>query len=530
VSDLNVPRGIHARRIASGPPSLQRGFPGPVRTVRLPGDTPKSRSGRSRSGNRYPMILVKPISGPHRNPDLASRSGDWPAFAAVGPRGGMKSGPAGLFGGMSIGVGRVGIWRHPSGLTSEVVAEAEALGYGAIWVGGSPGGDLAVVESLLDSTDHIAVATGIVNVSKDDAATVAASYHRITARHPRRFLLGLGIGHPETTREYQRPYAKLVSYLDELDDLKVPAEGRVLAALGPKVLKLAADRTAGAHPYLVTPEHTRQARHILGPGPLLAPEQKVVLETDPEKARAIGRPRVQNPYLGLTNYLANLRRLGWTDADFADGGSDALIGALVVHGDAEAIGRGVTAHLDAGADHVAVQVLGPDPLPALRFLGRLPARFCLFTYVKLAGRKPRVLQGWVSTEVAVHQRRQGHLLRVPASRWAWSSWPLNSRGWAPKCRRPSAWRLRNTGACPRRARPAGTWSRRPDSRGARKPRACYGGDPGVCHRPVACWVSCRSGTGTASTRRRGSIRPWPRSGTSRSSGPVLCRPCRRRSR
>ena len=181
-------------------------------------------------------------------------------------------------------------------------------------------------------------------------------------------LLGLGIGHPEATAEYQRPCAKLVSYLDELDDLKVPADGRVLAALGPRVLALAADRSAGAHPYLVTPEHTRRARQILGAGPLLAPEQKVVLETNPERARAIARPRVQNPYLGMTNYLSNLRQLGWTDADFADGGSDALIDALVVHGDASALGRGVTAHLDAGADHVAVQVLGSDPLPALRAL------------------------------------------------------------------------------------------------------------------------------------------------------------------
>jgi probable F420-dependent oxidoreductase len=268
---------------------------------------------------------------------------------------------------MSIELGRIGIWRHPSGLTPEVVAEVEALGYGTIWVGGSPGGDLSVVENLLDTTDHIAVATGIVNVWKDDAATIGADYHRIAARHPGRFLLGLGIGHPEATSEYRRPYAKLVSYLDELDDIKVPADGRVLAALGPRVLALAADRSAGAHPYLVTPEHTRQARQILGAGPLLAPEQKVVLETDPECARAIVRPRVQ-PYLGLTNYVGNLRRLGWADADFAGGGSDALIDALVVHGDAAALGRGVTAHLDAGANHVAVQVLGPDPRPALRAL------------------------------------------------------------------------------------------------------------------------------------------------------------------
>jgi len=269
---------------------------------------------------------------------------------------------------MSIELGKVGIWRHSSGLTPEVVAEVEALGYGTIWVGGSPPGDLAVVEHLLDTTEHIAVATGIVNVWQDDAATVGASYHRITARHPGRFLLGLGIGHPEATREYQRPYATLVRYLDQLDDLKVPAEGRLLAALGPRVLRLSAERAAGAHPYLVTPEHTRQARQILGDGPLLAPEQKLVLETDPERARAIGRPKVQNPYLSLTNYLSSLRRLGWTDADLADGGSDALIDALAVHGDAAAIAGGVTAHLDAGADHVATQVLNPDPLPALRAL------------------------------------------------------------------------------------------------------------------------------------------------------------------
>jgi probable F420-dependent oxidoreductase len=284
----------------------------------------------------------------------------------------MKDGTAGLFGGMGIELGRIGIWRHATGLTPEMAAEVEALGYGAIWIGSSPGGGLEIVEQLLDATDHIAVATGIVNVWKDDAATVGASYHRIAARHPGRFLLGLGIGHPEATQEYQQPYAKLVSYLDELDDLEVPAEARVLAALGPKVLALSARRAAGAHPYLVTPEHTRQARQVLGAGPLLAPEQKVVLETDPGRARAIGRPRVQKPYLGLSNYLANLRRLGWTDADLADGGSDRLIDALVLHGDAEAIARGITAHLDAGADHVAIQVLGPDPLMALRALA--PAR------------------------------------------------------------------------------------------------------------------------------------------------------------
>ena len=193
----------------------------------------------------------------------------------------MNGRPGGLSGDMSIELGKVGIWRHPSGLTPEIAAEVEALGYGAIWLGGSPDGDLGVVDQLLDATDRIVVGTSIVNVWKDDAATVAASYHRITARYPDRFVLGLGIGHPEATQEYQRPYDKLVSYLDQLDDLKVPAGGRMLAALGPRVLRLSAERSAGALPYLVTPEHTRQARQVLGTGPLLAPEQKLVLEADP---------------------------------------------------------------------------------------------------------------------------------------------------------------------------------------------------------------------------------------------------------
>jgi probable F420-dependent oxidoreductase len=285
----------------------------------------------------------------------------------------MKDRPAGLSDDMDIELGRIGIWRQASGLSPEMAAEVEALGYGAIWVGSSPDGGLGLIERLLDATDRIVVATGIVNVWKDDAATVAASYHRVTARYPDRFLLGLGVGHPEATGEYRHPYETLVSYLDVLDHLEVPAQARVLAALGPRVLALSARRAAGAHPYLVTPEYTRQARQLLGAGPLLAPEQKVVLETDPERARAIGRPRVQNPYLSLSNYVSNLRRLGWTDADLAGGGSDALIDALVLHGDAEAIGRGITAHLDAGADHVAIQVLNPDPLPALRALAPRPS-------------------------------------------------------------------------------------------------------------------------------------------------------------
>lgn len=284
------------------------------------------------------------------------------------PGNGMKCEAGKLLRDMGIELGQIGIWQRAADLTPELAAEVERLGYGSIWIGGSPGGDLGIVEDLLDATDHIAVATGIVNVWKDDAAVIAAAYHRIAARHPDRFLLGIGIGHPEATREYRQPYATLVSYLDQLDEAGVPKDARALAALGPKVLALSAARSAGAHPYLTTPEHTRWARQLLGAGPLLAPEQKVVLDTDAERARAIARRAVANPYLRLTNYVGNLRRLGWTDADVANDGSDRLIDALVAQGDAADISRGVTAHLQAGADTVTVQALGGDPLSTFRAL------------------------------------------------------------------------------------------------------------------------------------------------------------------
>lgn len=271
---------------------------------------------------------------------------------------------------MTIELGKVGIWRRWSDLTGELAAEIERLGYGAIWLGGSPDGHLKIVDDLLDATDRIVVATGIVNMWKDDADTVAASFHRINARHPDRFLLGVGIGHPEAVGEYRKPYATIVSYLDELDAAGVPVEGRVLAALGPKVLAVARERTAGAHPYLTTPQHTRKAREILGPDRLLAPEQKVVLDTDVERARAIGRERVINPYMRLSNYRRNLLRLGFTEEDL-DTASDALIDALVVHGDVRTVVAGLDAHLDAGADHVCAQILVRDQadyVPALTSL------------------------------------------------------------------------------------------------------------------------------------------------------------------
>jgi probable F420-dependent oxidoreductase len=272
---------------------------------------------------------------------------------------------------MAIELGKFGIWSRAADLNAEVAVEVERLGYGAIWIGGSPGDRLDLVESLLGATERISVATGIVNMWKDDAATIAASYHRINASHPDRFLLGVGVGHPEATKEYKKPYDTIVEYLDQLDAADVPVANRALAALGPKVLKLAAQRTAGAHPYLTTPAHTREAREVMGAGPLLAPEQKVVLDTDPVRARQTARPGVEKPYLGLVNYLNNLRRLGWTEEDLANGGSDKLIDALALHGDAETVARGVTAHLDAGADHVCVQVLGDDKLAGYRALAEV---------------------------------------------------------------------------------------------------------------------------------------------------------------
>lgn len=272
---------------------------------------------------------------------------------------------------MTPQLGRIGLWTHFSAATAPFATELERLGYGAIWLGGSPDGDLSMVEDLLAATEHLTVATGIVNIWKDDATTVAAAHRRITAAYPNRFLLGIGVGHPEATTDYSHPYRNLVEYLDVLDDEGVPKDERVLAALGPKVLRLSAERSAGAHPYLVPPEHTRQAREILGEGVLLAPEQKVVVESDPEKARAIGRPPVDKPYLGLTNYVSNLRRLGWSEADVASPGSDRLIDALVGHGDAATAAARVQEHLDSGADHVPIQLLtekGADPVPQLAAL------------------------------------------------------------------------------------------------------------------------------------------------------------------
>lgn len=266
-------------------------------------------------------------------------------------------------------VGRIGVW-SPSWLWKgtagqEAAAELDELGFGALWLGAAAG-DLELVESLLDVTGRMVLATGIVNVWTEAVDAVAASYQRVAARHAGRLLLGIGAGHKDpvertTGQSYDRPYGKVAGYLDELDAAvpPVPAGQRALAALGPRMLGLAAQRTAGAHPYLVTPEHTYLAREVLGAEPLLAPEQKVVLERDPASARETARGTVSR-YLSLPNYTNNLLRLGFTEADFAGGGSDRLIDGVVAWGGMDAVAARVREHHQAGADHVCLQVITPE--------------------------------------------------------------------------------------------------------------------------------------------------------------------------
>lgn len=253
-------------------------------------------------------------------------------------------------------LGRYGVWTGGP-VTPEQAVAIEKLGYGAVWVGASPPADLSFVEPILQKTERLQVASGIVNIWTADARDVAESYHRIEDAYPGRFLLGVGVGHPEHTEQYAKPYDALVQYLDVLDAATVPTSRRVIAALGPKVLQLAAARAAGAHPYLTTPEHTGMARDLLGNTVFLAPEHKVVLTTDAEAARHVGRQTVEF-YLGLSNYVNNWKRLGFTDEDVAPPGSDRLIDAVVAHGTPDAIAARLAEHVAAGADHVAIQVLG----------------------------------------------------------------------------------------------------------------------------------------------------------------------------
>jgi probable F420-dependent oxidoreductase len=271
---------------------------------------------------------------------------------------------------MTPSLGAIGIWARSTlwsnvseSERAEAVAELDKLGYGALWLGAADG-DLVLPEELLSASNRIVLATGIVNIWMSLAPDVSAAYRRVHERHPGRVLLGLGSSHaPLVGEAYRRPLSKLRSYLDELDaeQPSVPSSDRVLAALGPKALALAAERSAGAHPYLVPPEHTRIARATLGPDALLAVEQMVLLEPDPMRARDLARAALEL-YMGLPNYTNNLLRLGFTEADFADGASVRLVDALVAWGSEEAILARVREHHEAGADHVCVQVLGAEGL------------------------------------------------------------------------------------------------------------------------------------------------------------------------
>ncbi|WP_330172230.1 LLM class F420-dependent oxidoreductase [Streptomyces sp. NBC_01498] len=263
--------------------------------------------------------------------------------------------------------GRIGIWSsalHPSdpaGLAaaSAAVAELDALGYGTVWIGGSP--SLDQVLPVLAASSRLTVATGILSIWEHTAPEVAERTARIQRDTGGRFVLGLGVSHAGFTPRYARPYSAMVEYLDALDAAPDPVPGgqRVLAALGPRMLKLAAGRAVGAHPYLVTVEHTAEARAALGPDALLAPELGVVLDTDLDRARAVARDGLAM-YLGLPNYTDNLLRLGFREGDFADGGSDRLLDALFALGDAGTVRDRVGRYLEAGADHVALQVLTGD--------------------------------------------------------------------------------------------------------------------------------------------------------------------------
>jgi probable F420-dependent oxidoreductase len=270
-----------------------------------------------------------------------------------------------------MNLGRIGVWSgelrdlKDRGAAGDAAAELQSLGYTALFIPGRVGGDvLSDAESLLAATNTLPVATGILNVWRHDPQEVAARRAELTARYDDRFVLGLGISHaplidPDGTGLYRKPLAKMRGYLDELDagTPAVPVHARLLAALGPKMVELARDRSAGAHPYLVPVSHTEQARAILGPGPLLAPEQPVLLETDPGRAR--DRARV---YLGgylnkYPNYVNNLLRCGFEGDDVADGGSDRLIDAVIAWGDEAAVAARIAEHHAAGADHVCLQVI-----------------------------------------------------------------------------------------------------------------------------------------------------------------------------
>ncbi|MEI8238426.1 MAG: LLM class F420-dependent oxidoreductase [Actinomycetota bacterium] len=273
---------------------------------------------------------------------------------------------------MTTPLGATGIWSGQLRYGDQTeaarhAAELEQLGYSALWIP-DVGGDLFTpLGNLLGATSTATIATGILNVWMHTPETAATEHARLVAAHGPRYMCGLGISHQpliDRVKEpgaYQKPLAHMTSYLDGLDAASTPLAigDRMLAALGPRMLDVAATRTAGTHPYLVTPELTAAARHGIGSG-LVASEQGVVLETDPSTARSIARTHLAT-YLGLPNYSNNWKRQGFTDDDIADGGSDRLVDALVVWGDEATIARRVQEHRDAGADHVCIQVLTANP-------------------------------------------------------------------------------------------------------------------------------------------------------------------------
>jgi probable F420-dependent oxidoreductase len=284
-------------------------------------------------------------------------------------------------------LGRVGAWlgvlaQLPATDERAAVARIETLGYGAVWFGEAASNREALSHAaiLLAASERVAIATGIANIWARDAAAAINGANTLNEAYDERFVLGLGVSHAPIVNSrghtYDKPLSAMRSYLEALDAHKyaAPAPAHpspvVLAALRPKMLELARERTAGAHPYFVPPAHTVRAREILGPLPVLAPEQVVVLERDPDRARELGRHHMAI-YLRLPNYVANLRTLGFGESDIADGGSDRLVDAIVAWGDEEAIATRVREHLDAGADHVAVQPYAETPADALAALERL---------------------------------------------------------------------------------------------------------------------------------------------------------------
>lgn len=261
---------------------------------------------------------------------------------------------------------QIGIWTsyRPFGAerATEAAKLAEQLGYGAWWIGGSP--HVPDVRPVLEATSTLVAATGILNVWANDPAETAAADAAVRGDFPGRFMLGIGIGHPEATSDYRKPLSSMRAFLDGLDssDTPPPADERCLAALGPKMLDLARERTAGSHTYFVPVEHTRAARERLGAEKLIATELACVIDTDPVRARAVARDYAKL-YLGLRNYVSALLAVGFTEDDVASGGSDRLIDAVIPRGSADTIAEVARAHIDAGADHVCLQPLGEDGIP-----------------------------------------------------------------------------------------------------------------------------------------------------------------------